>query len=239
MHPPSAPCGGIHSLLAWWGFVVGSAEAYRHFAGHFAKRVQAAVFIADYRLAPEHSFPAALEDAHAAYLGLLAEGATQIVVVGDSAGGDLSLSLLSLLQTEAAKTTHQPAAVVVMSPWTDLSLSGESIASKADEELYLTKDTLQSYADMYLGGEKASHLQASPLNALLHGLPPLQIHVGTSEVLLDDSVRYTQRAHAEAANVSLHSWEGMPHVFQSSPGILQAADQSLEIMTSFISSHLK
>lgn len=221
------------------GYTMGSAESYRNFAGHFAERVQTRVFIADYRLGPEHQFPAALEDAHAAYLGLLAEGATQIVIVGDSAGGGLSLSLLSLLQAEATKLAHKPAAAVVMSPWTDLSLSGESILGKADEELYLTKDMLQACAEMYLGEEKASHPQASVLNASLHGLPPLQIHVGTSEILLDDSIRYAQRAHGEGSNVTLHTWEGMPHVFQNCTGVLQAADQSLEIITSFIASHLK
>ena len=190
-------------------------------------------------MAPEHPFPAALEDAHAAYLGLLAAGVTQVVVIGDSAGGGLSLSLLSLLQNEAAKTVQMPTAVVVMSPWTDLSMSGESIASKAEEELYLTKEMLQTCADMYLGEEKASHPRASVLNAPLHGLPPLQVHVGTSEILLDDAVRYAQRAQGEAANVTLHVWEGMPHVFQNCPGDLQAADQSLEIISTFIGSHLK
>jgi monoterpene epsilon-lactone hydrolase len=221
------------------GYVMGSAQAYRHFAGHFAQRLQAAVFVADYRLGPEHPFPAALQDAHAAYLGLLHAGATQIVVVGDSAGGGLSLSLLSFLQTDAANTQHQPAAAVVMSPWTDLSLSDESIARKADEELYLSPAMLQACASMYLDKTPASHPQASVVNAPLHGLPPLQIHVGTAEILFSDSLRYAQRAQAHNADVSLHTWQGMPHVFPNGTGSLQAADAALEIMVSFIAGHLQ
>lgn len=237
---PAKPREGVAILfLHGGGCTMGSARAYRNFAGHFAQRTQAKVFVADYRLAPEHPFPTALEDAHAAYLGLLAAGAKQIVVVGDSAGGGLSLSLFTLLQTEADKTAHKPAAAVVMSPWTDLSMSGDSIAGKADEELYLTKNMVQACAEMYLGGEKPSHPQASALNAPTLELPPLQIHVGTSEILLDDSIRYAQRVQDEAKDVTLHIWEEMPHVFQNCVGILQAADQSFQIMTSFIVSHLK
>ncbi|HMN75485.1 MAG TPA: alpha/beta hydrolase fold domain-containing protein [Burkholderiaceae bacterium] len=221
------------------GCVMGSARAYANFAGHFAQRLAAPVFVADYRLAPEHAFPAALEDAHAAYRGLSNAGATRVAVIGDSAGGGLSLSLLSLLQAKAANAAARPFAAVVMSPWTDLSMSGQSIVGKADEELYLTKAMLEACAAMYLGGAQAGHPQASVLNAPLAGLPPLQIHVGTSEILLDDSIRYFERASAAHADVALHVWEGMPHVFPNCPGVLQAADQALDVMTSFIADQLR
>ena len=221
------------------GYVMGSARAYANFAGHFAQRTRAAVFVADYRLAPEHPFPAALEDAHAAYLGLSNAGATQVVVVGDSAGGGLSLSLLSRLRKQATASTVQPVAAVVMSPWTDLSNSGQSITSKADEELYLSRAMLEACAAMVLGETPASHPQATVLNAPLQGLPALQMHVGTSEILLDDSLRYFQRAQQAGVDVALHVWEGMPHVFPNCPGVLQAADHALEIMASFITHRLQ
>lgn len=237
--PTHARSGVAVLFLHGGGYVMGSAQAYANFAGHFAQRLQAAVFVADYRLGPEHPFPAAVHDAQAAYQGLLAQGAEQLVVIGDSAGGGLSLSLLSLLQSEALQATVQPVAAVVMSPWTDLGMGGASMASKADEELYLTRDMLQACAAMYLGQTPASHPQASVLHAPLRGLPPLQIHVGTSEILLDDSVRYAQRAQSDGANVSLHIWEGMPHVFPNCTGVLQAADQALATMAAFVTSHLR
>lgn len=219
------------------GYTMGSARAYAHFAGHFAQRLQVGVFVADYRLAPEHRLPAALDDAHAAYRGLQDAGASQAVVIGDSAGGHLTLSLLSLLCAEAC--TFQPAAAVVMSPWTDLAMAGESIGDKADEELYLSRDMLEACAAMALGGMPSSHPQVALLTAPMHALPPLQIHVGTSEILLDDSIRCFQRARKAGADVALHVWEGMPHVFPNCPGVLQAADQALGIMTAFIARHLR
>lgn len=173
---PARPCANVAVLfLHGGGYVMGSARAYANFAGHFAQRLQAAVFVADYRLAPEHPFPAALDDAFATYRGLLDAGATKVVVIGDSAGGGLSLSLLSLLGARAADASIRPAAAVVMSPWTDLSNRGASIVAKADEELYLSKDMIDACAAMALGGPAASHSQASALNAPLQGLPPLQI----------------------------------------------------------------
>lgn len=236
--PPQARPEVSVLFLHGGGCVMGSAQAYKHFAGHFAQRLQAAVFVADYRLAPEHPFPAALDDALAVYRGLLGAGATQVVVIGDSAGGNLSLSLLSLLRSDAGKPATQPAAAVVMSPWTDLSNGGQSIAAKADEELYLSKPMLDACAAMYLGDAPASHPQATVLNAVLQGLPPLQMHVGTSEILLDDSIRYFELARKAGVDVTLHVWEGMPHVFPNCPGVLQAADQALDLMASFVASRL-
>ena len=230
--PPTPRPGVCVLFLHGGGYVMGSARAYANFAGHFARLLQATVFVADYRLAPEHPFPAAVEDAAAAYRGLLQAGATQVVVIGDSAGGGLCLSLLSLLAAEPSTT--QPAAAIAMSPWTDLSNSGRSIAAKADDELYLSKAMIDACAAMVLAGTQARHPQASVLNAPLHGLPPLQIHVGTSEILLDDSLRYFELARNAGADVALHVWEGMPHVFPNCPGVLQAADQALDLMAAFV-----
>lgn len=237
--PADARPGVAILFLHGGGYVMGSATAYRNFAGHFARRMQAAVFVADYKLGPEYPFPAALDDAYATYLGLVNAGFNQIVVIGDSAGGGLSLSLLACLQAHAKDVAIKPSAAVLMSPWTDLTMSGDSIHGKAEAELYLTHDMLVACATMYLNGADASDPRASVLRESMHELPPLQIHVGTSEILLDDAVRYAQRAQAESDGVSLHIWDGMPHVFQNCPGILQAADQSLEIMTAFVLGHLR
>ena len=162
---PSETRPGVSVLfLHGGGYVMGSAQAYGKFAGHFARHMQAAVFVADYRLGPEHPFPAALEDAYAAYTGLVQAGAQALVVVGDSAGGGLSLALLAHLPHGASPNVPRPAAAVVMSPWTDLGMGGDSITSKADEELYLSPSMLRACASMYLGETPATHPQASVLD---------------------------------------------------------------------------
>ena len=218
------------------GYVMGSARAYCHFAGHFARLSGQAVFVADYRLAPEHPYPAALEDAVAAYQGLQASGRQRLLVMGDSAGGGLTLSLLSRLHTLGHIV--QPVAAIAMSPWTDLSNQGDSHRSRHDAELYLSNTMVNACAAMYLGQTAAQDGGASPLYADLHGLPPLQLHVGRDEILLDDSLRYAERASDAGVDVSLHVWDGMPHVFPNTPGLLQAADEALAIMARFINRHL-
>ena len=230
----AAKAGAVILYLHGGAYVLGSAQAYRHFAGQFAARTQLPVFVAHYRLAPEHPCPAALEDAQAVYRGLLDAGYRQIIVVGDSAGGGLSLSLLSHLQDASASGGVKPVAAVLMSPWTDLALTGESLVDKAVEDPMLTRDMLAANAAMYLNHRAATLPQASPLYANLQGLPPLQIHVGTSEILLDDSVRYAERARKAGVAVTVHTWQGMPHVFPSMTGALKAADEALAIMASFI-----
>jgi len=237
--PAAAKTGGVILYLHGGAYVLGTAQAYRNFAGQFAARTQLPVFVAHYRLAPEHPCPAALEDAQAAYLGLLGAGYRQIIVVGDSAGGGLSLSLLSHLQDGALSGGVKPVAAVLMSPWTDLALTGNSTVDKAAEDPMLTRDMLAANANLYLNQQASTLPQASPLYANLQGLPPLQIHVGTSEILLDDSVRYAERAREAGVAVTMHTWQGMPHVFPSMAGTLKAADEALAIMASFIEDTLQ
>ncbi|MEP6564599.1 MAG: alpha/beta hydrolase fold domain-containing protein, partial [Mesorhizobium sp.] len=124
------------------GYVLGSAEALTHFAGQIAARVGADTFVPDYRLAPEHPFPAAIDDAVAAYRGLVAEGAERIVVVGDSAGGGLTLSLLSTIAADKTKGMVQPVGAAVMSPWTDLALTGDSFETRAEADPIFTRGVL-------------------------------------------------------------------------------------------------
>jgi len=215
-------------------YMLGSAQAYRHFAGQIAARSNAAVFVAQYRLAPEHPFPAALEDAKAAYRALVESGVDALALVGDSAGGGLALALLSAVTSEPVT----PVAAAAMSPWTDLALTGASLEERADEDPLLTKDMLSKTCASYLRGRDPRDPLASPLYGDLAGSPPIQLHVGTSEILLDDSRRYAERASSAGVEVTLHIWEGMTHVFASSVGTLEAAEEALNLLGRFLGAKL-
>ncbi|MGX8009173.1 alpha/beta hydrolase [Mesorhizobium sp. ORM8.1] len=220
------------------GYVLGSAEALTNFAGQIAARVGADTFVQDYRRAPEHPFPAAIDDALAAYRGLVAEGAERIAVVGDSAGGGLTLALLSILAADKTKGIMQPVGAAAMSPWTDLALTGDSFETRAAADPIFTRGVLQGFAEMYLQGQDATNPKASPLYAQFHDLPPIRIDVGDDELLLADSIRYADRARAAGVEITLSVWEGMPHVFQSSLGQFLAAEQSVDAIGDFLRQRL-
>jgi acetyl esterase/lipase len=190
--------------------LVGTAFGYRGLSGNLAQASGVNMFSIDYRLAPESTFPAALDDSHAAYEGLLAEGykAENIVVAGDSAGGGLVLSLLLKLKG-AGKP--QPAAAVVLSPWADLTHSGETMKTKKDVDNSLSQVGLQAGADQYLGGASATDPLASPLFGDYAGIAPLLIEVGSEEILLADSTRLAAKAGEAKVDVTLHVWPEMPH----------------------------
>ncbi|AWD23671.1 alpha/beta hydrolase [Fuscovulum blasticum] len=219
------------------GYGVGSAWAYRNFAGQFAARTGINVFAADYPLAPEHPFPAALDSARAAYAGLVDKGHEKILIAGDSAGGGLTLSLLAALH-RAPEGMPVPVGAVAMSPWTDLTLSGSSMVSRQDEEFYLTRPVLEGFAQNYQAGTNPANPDVSPLFGNLAGLPPVQVHVGTAEILLSDSERYAEKSRQAGNAVSLHRWEAMPHVFPSSFAILDGAEQAMALMSGFIAQTL-
>ncbi len=237
-HPPDAARGARVLFLHGGGYVLGSAKAMTNFAGQIAARTGADTFVADYRLAPEHAFPAAIDDALAAYRGLVAEGAGSIVIAGDSAGGGLALALLSILAGEKRSATRQPLGAAVMSPLTDLSLSGASYRTRADADPIFTQQVLATLARTYLAAEDAKNPKASPLFSSLTGLPPIRIDVGDDEVLLDDSVRFAERARIAGVNVTLTVWQGMPHVFQSALDRFRAADRSLNEIGAFLRDRL-
>lgn len=206
-------------------YVLGSAKAYRNFVGQIAAQANTAVFAVDYSLAPERMFPAAVNDANAVYLGLAAGGFSRLVIAGDSAGGGLALSLL-LLTTEAARDEilPKPLAAVVISPWTDLALTGESIEGRAKADPLLTREALDGAAKLYLGNHDRRDPRASPLYGNMSGLPPVLFHVGEDEVLLDDSRRFASKIEASQGVAELHTWEGMAHIFASNLGLQSAKD---------------
>ncbi|RZF63067.1 alpha/beta hydrolase [Sphingomonas populi] len=239
LRPADARPGARILYLHGGGYVLGSAQALTSFAGQIAARVGADTFVPEYRLAPEHPFPAAIDDAVAAYRGLIADGAERIVVAGDSAGGGLTLALLSILAADKRDGLVQPAGAAVMSPWTDLALVGESFETRSEADPIFTRGVLQGFANLYLQGQDATNPKASPLYAPLGGLPPIRIDVGDDEVLLADSIRYTELARAAGVEITLSIWEGMPHVFQSSLGQFLAAKRSLDAIGDFLRQRLE
>jgi acetyl esterase/lipase len=233
--PQDAPEKAAILYLHGGAYILGSAKAHRNFVGHIALRAGTAAFVPDYRLAPEHPFPAAVEDARAAYRGLVKQGVVDIALAGDSAGGGLALVLLSLMVAEArADSRRHPRGAAVMSPWTDLSLSGASLKTRADADPFLTEEALASAARLYLGQNDPRDLLASPLFGNMAGLPPILLHVGEDEVLLDDARRYADQVSANDGDIQLHIWAGMPHVFPSNIGTLASANGALGVLGAFL-----
>src|SRR5437660_4064820 len=211
---PARPRNGaaiIHVHGGW--FNLGTARAYRNFVGHIASSAGADAFIPEYRLAPEHRFPAAVTDVEACYRGLVDHGINKIAVTGDSAGGDLALVLLSIASSQAYKGGRAPVGAVAISPVTDLALTGESFETRAAADSYLTKAQVAGLVASYLGETDTKNPLASPLYGDLTGLPPIRVHGGAAEVLLDDSRRYVARAVAAGVDAALDVWMGMPHGF--------------------------
>lgn len=212
------------------GYCVGSPVTHRALTGHLAARCNARVFTADYRLAPEHPFPAAVDDAVAAYRGLLAEGvdARDIVIAGDSAGGGLSAAAAVRLRDLGQP---MPRALVLFSPWTDLSL--EQAPPPPAGEIMLTLPWITACARAYVAAGDAHHPLASPVNADLRGLPPTLVQVGTDEILLGDSRRLHERLQAAGVTVRLEEYPRRWHVFQVNAGLLADADRAIDSVAAF------
>ena len=189
---------------------------------------------------PQNTGFPVLDDAIAAYQGLSADGYSRLALVGDSAGGGLALSLL-LLATAASKTGSvlQPAAAAVMSPWSDLALTGDSIVTRSSADSLITRDALEKAAQLYLGEQDLYNPQASPLHGDLTGLPPVRLHVGEDEILLDDSRRFAERIGIVGGSAQLHVWQGMVHVFPANIELLQAAREALDDIGEFLRFYLE
>ncbi len=197
------------------GYTAGSLATHRDLVSRLAKETGRRVLAADYRLAPEHPFPAAVEDAVAVYRWLLNDkglAPDKIVVGGDSAGGGLTLAALVKLRDAGDPL---PRAAFCLSPWTDLAVTGESVTAKAEADPFIEPQALTYLADQYLQGADPRTPLASPLYADLTGLPPLLIQVGERECLLDDARRLGDKAEAAGVDVTIDVWDEMIHVFQS------------------------
>ena len=236
---PARPRKGtaiIHVHGGW--FNLGSARAYRNLVGHIASSAGANAFIPDYRLAPEHPFPAAVADVEACYRGLIDKGINKIAVVGDSAGGNLALVLLSIACDQVHKDDKALVGAVAISPVTDLALTGESFETRAEADPYFTKSQVAGLVASYLGEADPKNPLASPLYGDLRGLPPIRVHVGDDEVLLDDSRRYVERAVAAGVDAELDVWMGMPHGFVTGIGEFDAAREALSAIGAFLTERL-
>ena len=219
------------------GYVAGNAQAFRGLTGEIGRLAEARTFSLEYRLAPEHPFPAAVEDALAAYRWLLDQGfaAASIAVAGDSAGGGLGLAML-LAARQAGLPL--PAAAYLLSPWVDLALTGSTFASKADVELLATPDALRGFVTAYLGDKARENPLASPLYGDLAGLPPMLIQVGSEETLLDDAVRLAGKAGTAKVAIQLEIVPEVFHDFQVWYPMLLEARQAIARAAVFLRAHM-
>jgi phosphinothricin tripeptide acetyl hydrolase len=233
LRPPSAEPGRVVLYLHGGGYVIGSPRSHRHLAAAIASAAGASALLLDYRLAPEHPYPAAVEDATAAYRWLLDQAIApeRIVIAGDSAGGGLTVAALLALREARVPL---PAGGVCISPWVDLTCGGASYATKADADPIVQRAGVQQMAQAYLGATPPRTPLASPLFADLRGLPPLLIHVGTDEVLLDDAVQLAERAKAAGVDASIEVYESMIHVWHWFLPMLDEAQTAVEAIGRFV-----
>jgi monoterpene epsilon-lactone hydrolase len=211
--PSGVSAGTTLIFLHGGGYVLGSLASHGELAARIGRATGARVLFIDYRLAPEHAFPAGLDDAIGAWQWLTSLGTDPrtVTLAGDSAGGGLSLALLLALRDAAEPLA---AAAALMSPWTDLTLRGESMTSRAEEDNVLTPTQLAWLADQYLAGADPATPAASPLFADLHMLPPMLVQVGSAEILLSDSERLADRLRDHGGSVTLDIAAELPHVYQ-------------------------
>jgi acetyl esterase/lipase len=235
---PGASDENVIYYLHGGGYCIGSIKTYHGLASHLSRAAGARVLLIDYRLAPEHPFPAAVEDATAGYRWLLSTGVApaRVVIAGDSAGGGLTVATLVALRDAGDPL---PAAAVCLSPWVDLEGLGESMITKAEvDPIVKATEGVNEMAKAYLGDADPRTPLAAPLYADLAGLPPLLIQVGTAEVLLDDSNRLAERAKGAGVDVTLEPWEDMIHVWQFFAAVLPEGQQAIDRIGEFVRAHV-
>ena len=235
--PGAAATDGVILYLHGGVYVIGTAAATVPLVGELARRTGTRAITLDYRLAPEHPYPAAVADAQDAYQGLLEQGvdAGQIALAGESAGGGLAVATLLALRDADIPL---PSCAFLMSPYADLTLSGDSIADREAVDRTLTPEGLRLRIPDYVAGADASDPLISPVFADLTGLPPLLIQVGSNEILLSDAIRLAERAAMADVTVTLDVTDSVPHVFQAFAGILDEADAALDRASTFLRTNL-
>jgi epsilon-lactone hydrolase len=228
-----------HVVLYFHGgvYVIGDAFLAAELASQVGRRTHAKVISVDYRLAPEHPYPAAVDDALAAYEALLHNGIapSDIAFAGESAGAGLAIATLINARDHGLPL---PAAAFLMSPYADLTLAGTSMGIRSEVDPLLSRELLQARVTDYTSGQDAALGLISPVFADLSGLPPLIIQAGSHEVLLDDAVRLAQHAATADVEVTLDITPGVPHVFQAYHPILDEATAALDRAGQFLSAHL-
>jgi acetyl esterase/lipase len=215
------------------GYVMGSLDSHDRLMAHVAHHGRATVYGLDFRRAPEHPYPAALDDTRAAYRDLIQLGwdPARIVLAGDSAGGGLVLASLALAR-EAGEAA--PSGGILLSPWLDLALTGDSMERLAADDPWTTRAALDTFGNFYAADVPLNDPKVSPLYMDFTGLPPLLIHVSSSEILLDDATRAHEAASAAGVEVEFRSWESVPHVFQLFAGNLPEAEESLTDISNWL-----
>ena len=231
--PSSAHSEKVILYLHGGGYITGSIEDHRMMCGLLANATETKVLIPEYRLAPEHPFPAALDDALKVYQWLLDQGysSTNMIIAGDSAGGGLSIATVLALKE---KSGSLPAAVVCLSPWADLALTGQSHTTKAKAEAILNKDVLHEWALCYTDESNLTNPLVSPIHGDFHGFPPLLIQVGSEEILLDDSTLLVEKAKSAGVDVTLKIWDDMWHVWQALGDLIPENKKTFEEIGQFV-----
>ena len=223
---PGAATDRVVLYLHGGGYVIGSVNTHREVISRLSRAAGAKALAIDYRLAPEHPHPAAVEDSTAAYRWLLRGGVdpARLVIAGESAGGGLTVATLVALRDAGDPL---PAAGVCLSPWVDLECIGESMTTKAEVDPLVEREGVLEMAKAYLGETQPRTPLAAPLYADLRGLPPLLIQVGTAEVLLDDSTRLAERARSAGVEVVFEPWDDMIHMWHMFAAMLPRGNRRL------------
>ena len=217
------------------GFTFGSSETHRRLGAAIAAKTNLEVFLPDYRLAPEHPYPAGLDDCFEAFEALVARGYRRVILIGDSAGGGLVFSTLVRALSDGLDL---PAAVIGLSPWVDLTLAGESMVSNDRSEVTLPTERMQYVAATYRGTTAADDPEISPVFADFTGAPPCLIHVSDSEILRDDAYRLEEALRRDGAQVTLRTWVKTPHVWHIHHGMLPEARDAIDDIAVFVGSVL-
>jgi acetyl esterase/lipase len=239
LHPTEGLRGGVVLYLHGGGYCTGSLGTHRHLAGRIALATGATAVTVEYRLAPEHPYPAAIADATAAYdeLRSLGHSPESMAIAGDSAGGGLTVATLLTLRDEGVPL---PAAAACLSPWVDMTLSAPSYAAVGARDPMVSRAGLGDFTAAYLGDTSPREPRVSPVLADLGGLPPIRIDVGEREILLDDSIHLAERIVESGGEAILARWSEMIHVFQAFPGVLDPeAGESVAAIGDFLAGHLR